>query len=449
MRSASSRKRLNTFCVTATAVLVFAACGGSGPSEPDTDVATQLLLSVAGDQSAGRPFDVTVTLANAQGGAVAADAASIITLTVDAGAGTLQGTTGGTLAAGTSQLTIAGVIYDHSEDGVRLRATATGGTPSGMNTTSQAITLDFDFRSELIAFRRTIGQLQDIYVMAADGSAFLNLTDNSSLDSDPAWSPDGRRIAFVSTRSGNADLWVMNADGTGLTQVTDNQGSVRFPQWSPDGSMIAYSARVNDQRDLYVIEAPTPASSAQASSSATTNTPLQVTNDPGTDNEPVWSPDGGKIFFFSNRDGVGAVWSINFDGTVGSNPVKLTIDFVFACAPGSGWSLVDGRVKLSFVGETDDQLDIWTMDLDGSNMMNVTSHQADEFYSSWMSAPPGASAAGPANQSSGQQEARLVFDSDRDGPWQLYSINEDGSGVIRLTDYPADDEMPRWRPATN
>lgn len=446
MRSSTVRQRLQVFLLLTSGTLAFGACGEGGPNEPNVDGPTQLLVQVVGSQNAGAAFDVSVTLADAQGSPITADAASEIALTVDTGVGALSGTITGTLAAGASQVTIEDAVYDHAEGGIQLRATGAGGTASGLTGLSQPITLNFDSSPALIAFRRTINDREDIYLMEAGGSAFINLTDNEAVDSDPAWSPDGGRIAFVSTRSGNADLWVVNVDGTGLVQVTNNEGSVRFPHWSPDGNTIAYSASVNDQRDIYVVESPA-ASFTLTDFSVGAAVPTQVTNDPGTDNEPVFTPDGGQILFFSNRDGPGAIWSIDFIGGTGSNPVKLTLEFVFACAPGAGFSLVDSRVKLSFVGETDGQLDIWTMDLDGSNKMQVTENQADEFYSSYANETPASLALRGANALSAQQQGRLVFDSDREGRWQLYTISEDGSGEVRLTDSPGDDQMPRWRPA--
>lgn len=448
MRSTNSFRHALVFISAITASFALAACGGddnvTGPSDD-----RQLLISAIGDQSAGEPFNVTVTLVDAQGAPVAADAESTISLSVDTGLGALGGTTSGSIATGSSAVTITGVTYDHAEDGVQLEATGDGGAADNLSVVSNAFTLDFDFSGNLVAFRRTIGDEEEIYLMTPDGSAFINLTENPAVDTDPAWSPDGSKIAFVSTRSGNADLWVMNMDGSGLTQLTDNEGSVRFPNWSPDGSMIAYSANVNDQRDLYVIEAPGagPLTAASAAAAPALQ-PTQATDHPDVDNEPVWTPDGGKIIFFSTREGSdGALWSIDFTGTGGENPVGLTLDFVFACAPGSGWSLVDGRVKISFVGETEGQLDIWTMDLDGSNQMNVTNDAAVDFYSDYMSEPPTLTASGPAGTSH-SQEGRLIFNSNRDGPWQLYSITESGTDLVRLTNYPADDEMPRWRPST-
>ena len=283
----------------------------------------------------------------------------------------------------------------------------------------------FDFNGDLIAFRSDRDGNEDIWLMKPDGSEMVNITSNASVDSDPAWSPDGSKIAFVSTRTGNADLFVMDVDGSNVIQVTNNQGSVRFPKWSPDGSLIAFSASVNDQRDLYVIPAP----GTTAKQSAICDDLAQVTDHPETDNEPVWSPDGSSIYFFSTRDGIGGVWELDFSCEGGSNPVKLTIEFEFGCAPSLGFSLLEAKAKLSFVGKQNDQYDIWTMDLDGSNKKNITNHPGTDWNSTWS-----------------DDGDKLYFDSDRNDNWDIFSVGENGSDLTPLTDHPADDRYPAWRP---
>lgn len=293
---------------------------------------------------------------------------------------------------------------------------------------------EFDFDRELIAFRSDRDGNDDIWLMTPDGSESINITNHSSGDSDPSWSPDGSRLAFVSTRTGNAELFVMDVDGSNIVQVTDNQGSIRWPNWSPDGSMIAFSANVNGQRDIYVVPAPGASSSQSKNSISTCDGPVQATDHEEVDNEPVWSPDGSKIYFYSSRDGFGGVWELAFSCDGATDIIKLTVEFEFGCAPSLGWSLVDGYPKVSFVGKTDvgkniDQYDIWTMDMDGSNQVNVTNHPGTDWSSTWT-----------------DDGDRLFFDTDRNGNWDIYSINEDGSGLTQITDHPSDDRYPAWRP---
>src|SRR5438477_2245109 len=82
----------------------------------------------------------------------------------------------------------------------------------------------------------------DIFVANADGTGLTRLTDDPALDQDPAWSPDGSKIVWASAQGGqfsrDLKLWVMNADGSGKTQLT--QGSGQAPNWSPAGSKVAF-----------------------------------------------------------------------------------------------------------------------------------------------------------------------------------------------------------------
>lgn len=292
----------------------------------------------------------------------------------------------------------------------------------------------FNFDRDLVAFRSDRDGNDDIWLMTPDGSKSINVTNHPSTDSDPAWSSDGSKLAFVSARTGNAELFVMDVDGSNIIQVTDNQGSVRWPNWSPDGSLIAYSASVNGQRDIYVVPAPGTNSKQSKNSISTCDGPVQVTDHEEVDNEPVWWPDGSKMYFFSTRDGVGGVWELEFSCDGGSDIVKVTIEFEFGCSPSVGWSLKEGRPKVSIVGNKgagnkNDQYDIWTMDMDGSNQVNVTNHPGTDWSSTWT-----------------DDGDRLIFETERNGNWDIYSVNEDGSGLAQITDHPSDDRYPAWRP---
>ena len=89
--------------------------------------------------------------------------------------------------------------------------------------------------------RIAFGRRGDIYVMSASGSNVRRLTFSPGVEGAPAWSPDGRWIAYSSYRAGKSDIWKMRADGGGKTRLTRTAALEDVPDWSPDGRKIVYA----------------------------------------------------------------------------------------------------------------------------------------------------------------------------------------------------------------
>ena len=189
----------------------------------------------------------------------------------------------------------------------------------------------------------------EVYVMNADGTNPVRLTNNTVIDSSPDWAPDDQTIVFASELTGFADLWTVHADGTGIQRVLALPGWDAFPAWSPDGSRIAFSSNYDEGHyEVYTVHP-----DGSELQRLTTNT--------SWDSEPAWSPDGTRIAFVSDRTGVPSLWLMDADG---GNQVPVP-------TPVSGieepeWS-PDGT-RIAFTSS----LDIWTIDPDGSDPINLT-----------------------------------------------------------------------------
>ena len=102
----------------------------------------------------------------------------------------------------------------------------------------------------------------EIYVMDADGTDLVRLTTDAWVQIAPvtevaslAWSPDGTRIAFIADRAGDRRIFVMNADGTGLVGLTEHPAGSGAPAWSPDGRQIAFTVQRLGNDEIFVINA--------------------------------------------------------------------------------------------------------------------------------------------------------------------------------------------------
>jgi TolB protein len=143
---------------------------------------------------------------------------------------------------------------------------------------------------KFLAFTTTRDGNQEIYLWSAADNRLTRLTNDRGSDSHPSFSPDGKKIAFSSSRFGNIEICAMNTDGSQVRRLTDHPALDYAPKWSPADHRIAFTSTRDGNYEIYLIGAD--------------GTGLRnVTQDPGLDKDPAWTPDGQRLTFLSNRDG--------------------------------------------------------------------------------------------------------------------------------------------------
>jgi Tol biopolymer transport system component len=250
---------------------------------------------------------------------------------------------------------------------------------------------------------------------------YLGATNN--FEAAPAWSDDGRYIAFISDDKGNNDIfitsWVNLGDPEYLTNITKSpdvkEGS---PCWSPDGRQIAFNSLRRGNWGIFTAELMVyddyvdPVLLRQR----------RLTSNNRYEGHPDWSPDNEWIAYTSDR---GFRWQIYLSHVSGARTLPMTGTTNLRSTAYPAWS-PDGS-RIAFASTFSGSWDIYVMDTDGSDLLQLTSHPGQDWHPSW--SPNG---------------EWLVFISDRSGNNDLFITEVDGMNLIQVTDTDVVEDAPAW-----
>jgi len=268
-----------------------------------------------------------------------------------------------------------------------------------------------------LLYPHVVGDSSNLVMLRPTGAAPDPLTLGKNRDSYPAFSPDGRRIAFSSNRNGNIDIYVMDADGSNVQQLTTDQGVNRAPAWSPDGKHIAFTTDRDDNSEIYLMD---PDGSHQ----------VNLTKSPGFEGDPAWAPDGKTIAFASLGSDQQGFHLCVMDAD-GKNVRTLFKDnnsygFVYPC-----WS--PGGTQIAFSGIDSGAIEIFICQPDGSERKRLTKLGGFNSHAAW--SPDG---------------KRIAFQHIRsqDSTASLYIVDADGGNLTQILEKagPSEGGRPAWKP---
>jgi TolB protein len=259
-----------------------------------------------------------------------------------------------------------------------------------------------------IAFVSTSSGTKQIYICEFDGYNPKRVIHNNSITLTPAWSSDGKWIAYTSYAKGKPDLYIKNLKENRGT-VISKEGINTTPAWQPNQFALAATLSFSGDPEIYLLTG-----GGKVIKRLTYNKSIDVS--------PAWSPDGKKIAFVSKRSGTPQIYIKN----LGTDQVdRLTFQGHYNTQP--SWSPKGD--KLAYSGMENGLNNIFLIGIDGKGPIQLTNNEGDNESPSW--SPDG---------------NLIVFSSTREGPSKIYIMTSYGTDQRKLLDLKGQQTEPTWSP---
>ena len=253
---------------------------------------------------------------------------------------------------------------------------------------------------------------KELYIVDYDGYNPRRVTVNGSLNILPAWSPDGRSLAYVSYRQGSPEIFIASIfEGKSLNMTGGKNAQAFAPSWSPDGKRIAYASTRSGNMEIWV--ANTDGTDAR-----------RMTNSAASDTAPSWSPTGQEIAFTSNRSGSPQIWLMDSEGL---NVRRLSTVGNYNDAP--TWNPSKQYSEIAYTSRIEGGFEVAVVDLATRQVRQITQGRGSCEYPSW--APNG---------------RHVVFSCNRGQSWQLAISDREGREVQTLATGSGNNVQPDWGP---
>jgi TolB protein len=264
------------------------------------------------------------------------------------------------------------------------------------------------FRSKIAVVSNGSGN-KEIYICDFDGQNVRQFTHHKTITLFPAWSSDGKWMAYTSYARGRPDIYIKNRNNN-QGFIIANKGINITPEWVPGQFRLAATLSFEGDQDIYLL-------------TGRGEKIRKLTSQWGIDTSPAWSPDGSKMAFVSNRSGTPQIHILHMDS---GRVDRLTFHGNYNTQP--SWSPRGDKIAYSS-REENGRFNIFVAGLDGSGSVRLTHGSGDNESPTW--SPDG---------------SMIAFSTTREGPSRIYVMTGYGTDQRRLLSMPGQQTDPKWSP---